>query len=91
MNWDLQLKPWDKGPKKGKNPSNPRLLTAGHPYLPDIYAQSPRAVDIHIRQITSAHVTAISGKADSLNANMSVITELFLCACLKDSIMVRCG
>ena len=27
--------------------------------LPDMYVQSPRAEGIHIRQITSAHVTAI--------------------------------
>ena len=26
--------------------------------LPDMYAQSPRAAGIHIRKITSAHVTA---------------------------------
>ena len=32
-----------------------------------------------------------SGKADNLNANTSVITGFYLYACLKDSIMVRCG
>ena len=26
--------------------------------LPDVYAQSPRAEGIHIRQITRAHVTS---------------------------------
>ena len=31
------------------------------------------------------------GKADNFNANTSVITEFYLYACLKDSIMVRCG
>jgi len=41
----------------------------------DMHAQSPRATGIHIRQTTSAHVTAImlhSNKADSLNANANV-------------------
>jgi len=54
--------------------------------LPDMYAQSPRAAGIHIRQIMSAHVTS---KADSLVANTSVITVSFIYPCLEDSIMVR--
>jgi len=32
-----------------------------------------------------------SGKADSLNAYTIVITGFYLYACLKDSIMGRCG
>ena len=64
--------------------------------LPDIYAQSqvhsPRGAGIHMRQITSAHITAnmyTSVQADSLDANMSVTTGFILYACLKDSILVR--
>ena len=47
-----------------------------------------RAVGIHI---TSACICNNSSKANSLNANTSVVTGLFLYAFLKDSIMVRCG
>jgi len=58
--------------------------------LPDMYALSPRAVG---REIMSAYVTNImtrnTSKADSLVANMSVITVSFIYPCLEDSIMVR--
>ena len=67
--------------------------------LPDTFAQSPRAVGIHIRQTKSAHVTArvpmlqlicnTSVQADNLDANMSVTTGFILYACLEDLIMVR--
>ena len=43
--------------------------------LPDMYAQSPRAKGIHIRQITSAYVTTIT--------NTSFATQ-------KDSTLAMC-
>jgi len=61
--------------------------------LPDRYAQNPRAVGIHIKQIMSVHVTNTvlcnTSKADSLVANTSVITVSFIYPCLEDLIMVR--
>ena len=57
-----------------------------------------RVAGIHIRQITSAHVTSVmqhssSDEADSLNANTRVISEFFIYACLNNLIMVmvKCG
>jgi len=39
-----------------------RICNMGTHDLPDMYARSPQALGIHIRQITRAHVTTINYK-----------------------------
>jgi len=63
--------------------------------FPDIYAQSLRAVGIHIMQANHMQVPMLqlllcnTFKADSLDANTSVVTVSFIYACLEDLIMFR--
>ena len=59
-----------------------------------MYAQSPRAEGIHIRQIINARVTAtvyvtLPLKADRLNVITNLIAGFHLYASLKDLIMKR--
>ena len=58
--------------------------------LPDIYAQ--RAYKSGKSQVPMLQLICnTSGGADSLIAYVNVITQSFLCTCLKDLIIVRCG
>ena len=63
--------------------------------LSDMCAQSLRAAGIYISGKSQVPMLQLlcntSSKADNLNVNTSVITRFFLYACLKGSIMARCG
>ena len=58
--------------------------------LPDIYAQ--RAYKSGKSRVPVLQlIFNTSSRTDSLIAYVNAITQSFLCTCLKDLIMVRCG